>query len=164
MISQRLGLVAGAVALCGAVGYPAAASLMPTPVVAPLKLSDIELTRAMRIVVALPAPVGAPPQFVISEQMPPNVGIAITEIGGVPHHVVECAARLRIEVNGIPRASVLFPQAGKQLSRYEFDPPVIVRPGDVLTLTFLALPCSLSVNNDAAEFSIGGWKLEPGDV
>jgi hypothetical protein len=165
-VAIKSGFFALALAVSAAIGYSGLTiSLGGRP--GPLKLSDIALTRSIRMVVPLPPP-SAGGHIIVSEQLPPTVGIAITEIGGVPHHGSQgCPIRLQIAVEGTPRASVLLPSADVAVPRYEFDPPIVVKPGEVVTLTFvpaIGSSCPLTINVDAPEFSIGGWKLEPGDV
>jgi hypothetical protein len=158
----KLGAILGGASLFGLLVLP-----RPAPVVHPLKLSDLTMNRSVRQVVTLPAPTPDPntgnPVYAFSEQMPANMGIAITELAGVPHHSTSAAVRLHIEVAGTLRASVLITSANVANPSHSFDPPLVVRPGETVTFTFLP-HAPLVPGGDSLELSIGGWKLEPGDA
>jgi hypothetical protein len=149
---------------CAAISVAAAAYMTVVPNSArrvslpyPVKLSDLPLSQQTRVVVAYTP---TTPQVC---QFPAEYGFALTEIGGVPNSYISSygtATRLRIHVDGVPRASILFNMANEAISRYQFDPPLIVPAGGSFSLTWVGLPVEVYTPvGDAPEFTLAGWTI-----
>ncbi len=158
---------------------------------APVRLSDLTLDRAFSYAVPFSAGTPAPfpelgSSYACSTQFPLTVGAAISEVSGIPnielgyYSVGGQAVRVRILVNGQARRVFSIPSSHKATDRYEFSPPLIVKPGD--TLTIIIPPGSYgnsNVGNNQGvagngpvivspevplEFTIAGWWLLPGEA
>ncbi len=152
----------------------------------PVRLSDLTLDRAFNYAVPLPAPIpwsSSTTQFFGNEcscttQFPTDTGAAITEISGIPNQQIggtTLAVRVIVLVDGVRRRIFSIPNLNSVGSdRYEFNPPVIVKPGQALTIDILPGRIEGSGNtgwgqlappaSPNGEFTVAGWWLLPGEA
>lgn len=163
IICSLISAIAGPIAVLAGTGHLTTS----TQQAGPIRLQDLTLDRIVRVVVPIP------PSNTCTTQMPAGMGFAIREVGGVPMHVFVnhnvSSVRFKMDVNGQGKASILFPAAEEAVLRYVFDPPVIVRPLDVLTISFYGAgtcgaPIGFGTACDVSEMTIAGWFLLPGEA
>lgn len=135
-------------------------SSSPPAKMVPLKLSDLTLDRAIRYEVTAgvssvsPLPIPFPPTVGVvitrieSDQYTYNVPQVFYSINGGPHHSVKSG--FFVVPNGAPTTALYIDG--------ELDPPLVVRPGDILNLS-----CS-QPNGTPAQLVLCGYFVLPGEV
>jgi len=140
-----------------------------------IRMADLTLDRAFSYAIAVPSPQPSPSQgYSCTTQFPNDRGAAITEVSGLPNFNADLfptAIRVRMSVNAQVRRVFSVPSAHVATDRYQFDPPLIVRPGDYLTLEILGPVTTsgvvvgrLTTIPATNEFTIAGWWLLPGEA
>ncbi len=143
------------------------------PLTNPLRLGDLTLDRAIHFTAPLYG------GWSVNCPVPASFGLAITELFGFPFHDYQFnsmgdayARRGFVSVNEVRVASFILIDSGRP-DRVEFDPPLIVRPGDVLSIGLTSNPINLGVNpltpnfpfsDDVREITVGAWVLYPGEI
>lgn len=139
----------------------------------PVRLGDLTLDRAIHFTVPLNS------NWSVTCPVPSTFGLAITELSGFPYHGSPgpsdqpdyFARRATIRINSVPNSSFLLIDSG-QPERIAFNPPLIVRPGDILTIEMsnnLIYPFSFfgpqfPILLDSPEITVGAWVLYPGEI
>ena len=135
---------------------------------APLRVDELTMDRAVRITLPL-AQVATPVPF------PGTIGLAITSVSSAgtttsgPSALLSFPFIVRVSVNGAAAEPVVLGQNTSYGGSFSvrnaatFNPPIIVRPGDVLALSadvtgggFSTLPM--------IEVTLGGYFVFPGEV
>jgi len=149
---------------------------------APVRLADLALDRAFHTVIQV-TPAGP---YVCP--LPASIGVAITEISGIPHwdRTVLGAAgnvpfaygfpapfRLKIYVDEVLTISRHVKGSDSRQGSFAFDPPLLIRPGQVLRIAFEPGPLldvppfsvpPIAIAGDSAELTVSGWVILPGEV
>ncbi len=154
-MKQFLMGAAVATAVLGAAGFaafkePAAAVAVKKTM--PLKLSDLTLDRAFRITVAvgsLAVPTVIP--------TPATQGFVITHLS-VPTSQAGFAVSVGIN-GGAPETIPIGPvvSGGAPLTIRDMDPPIVVRPGDIVSIGQNSNPTPTAI-------TLGGYFVYPGEV
>ena len=141
----------------------------------PVRLVDLPLNRAVWGTLTIT------PGVPLLGQVSSAGGFALTQIMGIPQHAASYfvgvnqnlqQVRLRLSVNSVIVASLLLTDGVRD--RFEFNPPIVLRPGDALGVEFVPLDPYGSasgfpfpapqVGNDLPELTVGGWLLLPGEI
>lgn len=139
----------------------------------PLRLADLTLDRAIHFTAPLYS------DWSVSCPIPSSFGLAITEIFGFPFHNALASnesdnyvRRGVVSINQVRVASFLLVDTGNP-EKVQFDPPLIVRPGDSLRIELInspiypsgaALSSLYPLMLDVPEISVGAWVLYPGEI
>ncbi len=128
----------------------------------PLRIEDLTLDRAFRQRIDVPL-VGS----ALAVPFPPTVGVVIRSLtttrSGDPDNG---SLQVHMAINGTPDERVMFgliygynsdADRGQTVT---LDPPLVVRPGDALTMWFEGL----SASQTSLNLTIGGYFVYPGEV